>query len=297
MNFKKNIILVFILIFSINFCFSKTKKNYSKIDNSFINSSALKDYNFIITNCINDKGQVNYEKIKLNQKKLVDFLDFCKNNKLEFKDKREEIVFFVSYSNAYLLNYIASKYPVKSHNFFIKKNDIRGLKSIENLKIYFDYFGEFKTIDEIIKYVINLDKFTDIYGNARTLFSFYFLTQDTPDFNKNMFNINLLNRDLDEAVRRFIFLKKNYELDKENGILYLSGFFKRYSQYFNTATVKNFKNNLKNKNKLNDFEKNIVFFLIDYVSIEDKNFLLNNDYRIVFHKNNFKLNFIEEDSL
>jgi hypothetical protein len=141
--------------------------------------------------------------------------------------------------------------------------------------------------------MIELDKITEKYGNARILFSLNLLTQDSPTINKNLTNVILLSRDLDECVRNFIFKEKNYNLDIESEILYLSGFFKRYSKFFDTASAKNFIHKINNSENLNDFEKNIIIFLLDYVREADKQFLLNNKYVIVFNKDDYLLNFIK----
>ena len=89
---------------------------------------------------------------------------------------------------------------------------------------------------------------------------------NSPKFNQDSYNINRIDRDLDENVIRFIYNKDNYELNLNINILYLSEYCKKFKRYFmiNLNDSKNMFMILKIK----DFVKNIILFLLDFVSNE-----------------------------
>ena len=89
---------------------------------------------------------------------------------------------------------------------------------------------------------------------------------NSPKYNQDSYKINRIDRDLEENVIRFICDKDNYELNLNINILYLSEYYKKFKRYFMINL-----NDTKNMFmiwKIEDFEKNIILFLIDFVSNE-----------------------------
>lgn len=288
---KKIFVCFVYFLFLSNFVFAKEEvaQNYQ---NSFLNQNIIKDYNFILSSCFNENKVVDYEKVKLNTERIKKILDFFYNYDFKFLDSKEEIIFYISYVNIFLLDHVAKQYPLKSLNIFIKENDIRAIKDIENIRIPFKDKTKTMTISQIIMHVINLDKVAPNYGNVRTLFSFNFLSKDSPTLNFLLFNSNLLNRNLDEATREYLSSKNIFYVDRDKEIVYLSGFFKRYRNFFNINFNKN--NIIEIKNAyLSENELNIVRFLLDYVNPNDRIFLKNNLYKIVYRRDNFDLDCIK----
>ncbi len=284
---KKSVVSLCLFLLLSNFVFAK-EKVFTNYQTDFLTQNILKDYNFILSSCFNENQIIDYEKVKLNADRMKKILDFFYNHDLKFQNSKEEIIFYIAYVNIFLIDHVAKQYPLKSLNIFIKDNDIRALRKIENIRIPFKDKTKIRTIGQIIMHVITLDKVVENYGNVRTIFSFDFLSKDAPGFNFLLFNVNLLNRNLDEAVRLYLSDKNIFEIDRDKDIVYLSGFFKRYISFFNVNFNKN--NIIEIKNAyLSENDLNIVKFLLDYVNPNDKVFLKNNLYKIVYKRDDFSL--------
>ena len=251
---------------------------------SFLYSAPLKmnDYKSVLENFVDSKGFVNYQSLK-NNKNLSSFLDSVQDYKFEeysALNKNEKLAFWINLYNATLLDIASKNYPLKSKIYYLFLYSEKSTKNLGDLgKIKVEVFGDKKTLRDIILKIIELDN----TGNARAIFALTFLTKDSANLKNSLYNPNLLDRDLDDQVRKFVFDEKNYRLDRKYGILYLSGFFKKYADFFTK----------KNKNlygKFTDEENRIITFLLNFVLLDDKEYLEQSYYQVIFKDYDYSLN-------
>jgi hypothetical protein len=266
--------------------------------NSFLFCSPLKinDYKSVLEKFVDSNGFVDYQGLKNDRKKLVSFSNSLENYTFEEYSrlqKNEKLIFWINVYNFSLLNIATEKYPINRKFYYLflyPEKNIKNLGNLEKFKI--KIFGDSKTLRDIILKIIELDNLNNSgvqknSKNARAIFALTFLTKDSANMRNSLYIPDLLNRDLDEQVRKFVFNEKNYRLDKKIGVLYLSGFFKKYSNFFTN----------KNKDlneKLTDEENKIITFLLDFVLLDDKDYLQNAYYKVVFKEYDYSLNDIKK---
>jgi hypothetical protein len=266
--------------------------------NSFLFCSPLKinDYKSVLEKFVDSNGFVDYQGLKNDRKKLVSFSNSLENYTFEEYSrlqKNEKLIFWINVYNFSLLNIATEKYPINRKFYYLflyPEKNIKNLGDLEKFKI--KIFGDSKTLRDIILKIIELDNLNNSgvqknSKNARAIFALTFLTKDSANMRNSLYIPDLLNRDLDEQVRKFVFNEKNYRLDKKIGVLYLSGFFKKYSNFFTN----------KNKDlneKLTDEENKIITFLLDFVLLDDKDYLQNAYYKVVFKEYDYSLNDIKK---
>ncbi len=240
-------------------------------------------YENVLQQFVDDDGKIDYENLKFNNKNLDVFVKSLNNFSFDeyvSLNKEQKLIFLINVYNSVLIDATLKKYPLQPKWYHFGKHKINDLRNIRNPRESTTLlFGEIRTLEDILSRLLNLDP----SGNGRAIFALTFLRSDGPKMRNSLYNWQLLSRDLDEQVRKFVFDEKNYRLDKGSAKLYLSGFLKDYAYLFTNTT-----SSLSPKYK--DFENKIVTFLLDFVLSQDRDYLQEYYCSIVFNESDYKLN-------
>ncbi|MCP4482712.1 MAG: DUF547 domain-containing protein [bacterium] len=240
---------------------------------------AYENYQYILKKYLNNKSAVNYKNLditKLNN--IIRSFEEFTFEEYSNLNKQEQLIFWIEAYNAFMIKIGYNNYPIKRDffDFFLyPKKSIQNIGNID--KKIVKIFNDKITLKNIRNKIIEMD-------SPRSLFALTTLAKTSPNLKNSLYNKNLLPRDLDEQVIKFIFNKKNYFLDRKIGVLYLSPIFKKYSEIFK----------IYNKNLpffLTEEENKIINFLLKYVRLKDETYLQTASfYQIIYYDFDWTLN-------
>ncbi len=192
-------------------------------------------------------GVVDYKGLKQNEAKLEEYLIVLEKAEPEALSRDDQFAFYINAYNAWTIKLILTGYP--------------GVKSIKELGSFFKspwkkkicrIGGEVVTLD-YIEHAILRPRFKD----PRVHFAINCASKDCPPLRKETYRGSVLDKQLDDATKRFLNdPKKNY-LDGEK--LYVSKIFEWFGDDFDNRIVEFFlkyaqgdlkKNLLKHQNKI-----------------------------------------------
>lgn len=233
------IFICLLLISNITFAFDHTHETWSK---------TLKD------NTKEVKGQVlvNYKKLKKHPEQLIAYteqLEAVTKDEFSKFSKNQKLAFWINAYNAYTVQLILKKYPVKS----IK--DIGSIFSSAWSIEFITLLGKKMTLDDIEHETIRKN-----FKEPRIHFAVNCASISCPSLLQEAFNAEHLESQLDFSAKRFLTNKSKNFYDKKEKALYLSKIFKWYGADFNAK----YKGYVKFVNKYLTAPKNTPVEWLDY---------------------------------
>ena len=245
----------------------------------------------ILTNFVNDKGMVNYKMLKRNRPKLKKILnEFAKLDPNEYNSwpKEDKIAFWVNAYNMNVLKIIVNNYPIKSSRWerifrwppssvrYIDKN-IGGIS-----KQKFIVRKEEFTLREIERRF-----FREKFDEPRVFFALFRATLSSPPLRNEPYYGCKLDKQLDDQVKKFLFSRCAFEIDRKKQRVYLSAilqptwFGKEFGSKY--ATDKKFKDQPP-------ITRAILNFITNYISEQDTFFLERQNYSVKYIRYDWRLN-------
>ncbi|MFC1484841.1 DUF547 domain-containing protein [bacterium] len=269
----KKILTFCVLVFMTNYLLYSAERESEKLK--------TEKYVTVLENYVDSQGFVNYKQLKKNIFILDDFLLSLKNYKFpEYSslNKKEKIIFWINVHNASVLKFVAIYYPIKSKPFsFLSKypqNSVKQLRNFDKVKIY--AVEKERTLRQIKQKILEL-------GDSRALFALTFACKSSPVLKNSIYEWELLPRDLNEQVRRFLANESNYRLDTLNSIVYISNFLKEHALDLRPRD-KNLPKYLEKE------DRNVINFIFDYIPEKDREYLKKAYYAIQYVDFEWELN-------
>jgi len=191
----------------------------------------------ILNEFVDDKGMVNYNKLRRQRPELNTLLDeFAKLDPKEYKSwpEGDKIAFWINAYNIKMLKVIVNNYPIESTRIL---RILWGPYSIRHIdkniggiwKSKFIVMDEEFTLSEIDKRFFRKE-----FDEPRVFIAITHASVSSPPLNNEPYYGHRLNEQLDKQCKKFLSSPSAFRIDRENNIVYLPAILKPtwYGQYF-----------------------------------------------------------------
>ncbi len=261
----------------------ENKKALTPADAAYYNKKA--DYFF--KNFVDEKGLVDYSKLKMKSNKFnLLKAEYAKLKREDYKkwNENEKLSFWINLYNIEIMDIVTSKYPIKASRLllvFWPPTDIRHIRGL-----FTDY--KFLVMDEefnlrsVERNIINNE-----FDEPRAFLAMSQATKSGPPLKQSAYFAENLKKQLNQQSERFLSSEKNLEIDIIDQIVHLSAIFdpdwmgERFIEKYGI------------KRKFKEFEpaeRAVLNFITNYISYGETRFLETGNYRIDYLKYDWRLN-------
>ncbi|MHC4692212.1 MAG: DUF547 domain-containing protein [Planctomycetota bacterium] len=246
----------------------------------------------ILSNFVDDKGMVDYRKLKQNREKLKLLLgEFTKLERKEYDSwpKEDKIAFWINAYNMRMLHIIIDNYPIKSDRLLRllpgwEPDSIRHIdKSIGGIKKQkFYIMDEVFTLPQVEELFLRKG-----FDEPRAFFAMFYATLSSPSLRNEPYSGDKLYKQLDDQAKKFISSPLGFRIDRKKRRVYLSVILK--PTWFGSGFISKYGTNKKFKDE-GPAVRAVLSFITNYISEQDKRFLEVENYSIEYIKYSWRLN-------
>jgi len=248
----------------------------------------------ILSNFVDDKGMVDYRRLKLKREKLKQLLnEFAKFSRNEYDSwpREDNIAFWINAYNLQMLKIIIDNYPIKSYRWLHllpgwEPDSIRHInKRIDGIKKQ-----KFIVMDEDEVFtLLEIEErfFRKEFNEPRVFFALFYATLSSPPLRNEPYYGSKLNKQLDDQARKFLSNPLAFKIDRKKQRVYLSAILQPNS--FGSEFIDKYGTNKKFKDQP-PAVRAVLNFLTNYISEQDKQFLEVENYSVEYMKPNLRLN-------
>lgn len=243
------------------------------------------DYEAVLKDHVDDKGMVNYKKLKTSHQKLNAFvaaMSKIQPKSYEKWNRKEQITLWLNAYNALTIKAIVDKYPIKSSFFTSRiypKNSIRQIPGVWS-KIKFNVMEKDLTLGHI-EHEILRKKFDE----PRIHMAMVCAAMGCPPLLTQPYIAQRLDEQLEGRTRRFLANPAKFRIDRKAGVVYLSPIFKWFKDDFvgKYAPEKNISGHGKEVSA-------VLNFIAGHLEKPDSDYILAGNFRIKYLKYDWSLN-------
>ena len=246
----------------------------------------------ILNNFVNDKGMVNYKKLRYKRPDLNKLLDeFAKLDPNEYNawPKEDKIAFWLNAYNIKMLKIIVDNYPIKSYRL-LRIFPGWGPDSIRHIDKRIGGIGKQKftvTGEEFTLLEVERRLFRKQFNEPRVFFAISGACLSSPPLRNEPYYGHKLYKQLDDQTKRFLSSPRAFKIDRDRQIVYLSAILQptRYGKEFISkyGTDKKFKDQ-------QPATRAVLNFLTNYISRQDISFLEVRNYSVKYIGYDWRLN-------
>jgi hypothetical protein len=261
---KKRILIVCLLLLSVCsvlFLYhfrveADSRASHSTDDASF--SHELFDQ--VLQAHVDEKGRVNYTKLKANPKKLEAYLDLLAFANPEELSYNEQLTFWINTYNALVIKGVVNHYPTTS---------VRKVKLFNGFfsRLKFQVAGKMYTLNQIEHGIIRTE-----FVDPRVHFVLVCASSSCPPLWNRAYAVETIEERLETATFNFIRNPEQVRIDRPERRVYVSKIFKWYDDDFKEGY------------------DGAVDFLADYLPPEDAEFLESTDVKLHYLDYDWTLN-------
>ncbi len=246
----------------------------------------------ILSNFVDDKGMVDYRRLKLKREKLKQLVgEFTKLNRNEYDSwpKEDKIAFWINAYNLQMLKIIIGNYPIDSYWLLhllpgwepdsILHIDKR-IGHIKKQKFYI--MDEVFTLPQVEE-LFSGKKFNE----PRAFFALFYATLSSPPLRNEPYSGDKLYKQLDDQAKKFISNPLGFKIDRKKRRVYLSIILQ--PPWFGSGFIPKYGTNKKFKDQ-EPAVRAVLSFITNYISEQDKRFLEVENYSIEYIKYSWRLN-------
>ena len=246
----------------------------------------------ILSNFVDDKGMVDYRKLKQKRLKLKQLLgEFTKLKRNEYDSwpKEDKIAFWINAYNLQMLKIIIDNYPIDSYWLLhlvpgwepdsILHIDKR-IGHIKKQKFYI--MDEVFTLPQVEE-LFSGKKFNE----PRAFFALFYATLSSPPLRNDPYYGHKLYKQLDDQAKKFISSQLGFKMDRKKRRVYLSVILQ--PTWFGSGFIPKYGTNKKFKEE-EPAVRAVLSFLTNYISEQDKHFFEVENYTVEYMKYNWRLN-------
>ncbi len=243
------------------------------------------DYADVLKTFVNDKGMVDYKGLKSNSKKLYSFandLSRLESERYESWTKKQKIAFWLNAYNGLTLKVIIENYPIKSSwtkSLIYPKNSIRQIDGVWD-EITHDVRGRKMTLEHIEHEILRKD-----FNEPRIHMALVCAAMGCPPLMREPYIGPKLDSQFDQQARIFLSNPKKFKIVQSKNSVYLSSIFKWFAEDFVEKYGDKGKINGKSKEK-----SAIIHFVAQYLSADERKYLLSDTYRVKYLDYDWSLN-------
>jgi len=248
----------------------------------------------ILNNFVDDKGMVDYRRLKLKRGRLKQLLnEFARLSRNEYNSwpREDNIAFWINAYNLQMLKIIIDNYPIKSYRWLHllpgwEPDSIRHInKRIDGIKKQ-----KFIVMDEDEVFtLLEIEErfFRKEFNEPRVFSALSYATLSSPPLRNEPYYGSKLNKQLDDQARKFLSSPLAFKIDRKKQRIYLSAILQPNS--FGSEFIDKYGTNKKFKDQ-QPAVRAVLSFITNYISEQDKHFLEVENYSIEYMKPNLRLN-------
>ena len=255
---------------------NKTEREATQVQASSVSAAEpLDNKNFadVLKTYVDDQGLVNYQELQNNRQQLDKYnasLGGVSASTFKSWSEAEQIAFLINAYNSFTLESIIDQKPLKK-----SIRDIFGVWKIRK----FDIAGESKTLDNIEHNTLRVD-----YNEPRIHAALVCAAISCPPLRNEPYTGEKLDAQLDDQTRQFLNGPHGFRIDREQNKVYLSSIFKWFGEDWKKSY------GVDGKFAGNDNERAVLNFISEYVSPEDKEYLVQGNYKVDYLNYDWALN-------
>ncbi len=244
----------------------------------------------ILENYVDERGMVNYRKLRRKKPQLSKLLDeFAKFDPNEYSSwpKEDKIAFWINAYNIKMLKIIVDNYPIESSRIlriFWHPNSIRHIdRNIGGIsRQKFIAMDEEFTLAEIERRF-----FRQQFDEPRVFFAISHASLSSPPLRNEPYYGHKLYKQLDDQAKRFLSSPQGLRIDRQKQTVYLSAIFQ--STWYGKEFISKYHTDKKFKDQ-QPAGRAILNFLTNYISEQDVSFLELKNYSVEYIKYDWRLN-------
>ncbi|MHC4517985.1 MAG: DUF547 domain-containing protein [Planctomycetota bacterium] len=190
------------------------------------------DYATALETYVDDRGMVNYRKLKANPKALLSYVKAIATlgrDQYQAWGDHVKIAFWLNAYNGLTLKAIIDNYPIKSS--FLKsriypKNSIRQIPGVWD-KIEFTVMGRKVTLEHIEHEILRVE-----FNEPRIHMAMVCAAMGCPTLRDEPYVGDRLGEQLDDQTHRFLASRKKFRIDRGKRTVYVSPIFKWFAKDF-----------------------------------------------------------------
>ena len=274
------------------------KKSEKPIQSSKPKDTVLQSLNNkaaeILKEYVDEKGMVNYKKLRRQKLLLHDLLkDYHNLNADTYNSwcKNDKIAFWANAYNIQMLKIILENYPIKASRIRMilwPPKSIRHIKPVSEIgsKKWDGY--KLIVMDEEFK-LSDIEKrlLFNEFNDPRLVFILTQASNDSPQLRNEPYSGKKLEMQLKEQITNFLANPRAFRIDRNKGIVYLSAIFQP-SWYGN-----DFLDKYRIDRKFKDHPsvlRAVLNFISPYISERDRSYLELKNYQVKYVKYDWRLN-------
>jgi len=241
---------------------------------------------------VNDKGMVDYKKLRYKRPDLNKLLDeFAKLDPNEYNawPKEDKIAFWINAYNIKMLKIIVDNYPIKSYPLLRLlpgwgPNSIRHIdKRIGHInKQKFTVIGEEFTLLEVERRF-----FRKQFDEPRVFFAVSGACLSSSPLHNEPYYGHKLYKQLDDQTKRFLSSPRAFKIDRDRQIVYLSAILQ--PTWYGKEFISKYGTDKKFKDQ-QPATRAVLNFLTNYISKQDVSFLELKNYSVKYIGYDWRLN-------
>ena len=261
---KKRILIVCLLLLSVcsvlflyHFRVETDSRTQQPVDSP---SFSYELFDQVLQEHVDEKGRVNYTKLKANPKKLEAYLDLLAFADPEELSYNERLTFWINAYNAFVIKGVINHYPITS---------VRKVKLFNGFffRLKFQVAGKMYTLNQIEHDIIRTE-----FVDPRVHFVLVCASSSCPSLGNRAFSADTIEERLETAAFSFIQDPEKVRIDRAERTVYVSKIFKWYDDDFKEGY------------------DGVADFLADYPPPEDAEFLGSTDVKLRYLDYDWTLN-------
>jgi hypothetical protein len=262
-------------------CSTSTEFNFESSENDTDQSAitvaestnfSYDGYAQVLTQYVNDKGEVDYQSLQQNRQPLDNFHQLVATLSpavYESWTENEQIAFWVNIYNSLTLEAIIDNYPTES---------IRDIPGVWK-RLRFPVMGQELTLDEIEHEILRKQ-----FDEARIHMGIVCASIGCPLLRREPFMGEKLEQQLDEQTLEFLAYERNFKIDKDENKVYLSSIFKWFGEDFESQYA------AQDQFTGRDKERAVLNFVSQYLDPQNQTYLTQGEYQIGYSNYDWSLN-------
>ncbi len=255
-----------------------------------------KKFEPIFSEYVDKYGMVNYDKLHrygLDMKALFAKLATLEAKEYDSWTRNEKIAFWINTFNLKMLDIIADNYPIESkrlHRLWWPPNSIRHIPpiGIVGTPKWNDYkfiiMDEEFTLSEIDNRFFRKD-----FADPRVFLALSFASLDSPPLKDKPYHGALLNKQLDDQVKRFLSTPSGIRINRQKDRVELSTLFDPGLPWYGMEFFEKYGTDKKFKSQSPQLAA-ILNFIINYLDKHDVVYLETGNYSVTFKAYNWRVN-------
>jgi len=246
----------------------------------------------ILSEFVDNKGMVDYRRLKLKREKLKRLLgEFTKLKRKEYDSwsKEDKIAFWINAYNMQRLKIIIDNYPIDSYRLLhlVPGYEPDSIKHIDK-RIGYINKQKFYIMDEVFTLPQIEELFSDKkFNEPRAFFALFYATRSSPPLRNEPYSGDKLYKQLDDQAKKFISNPLGFNIDRDKSRVYLSIILR--PKWFGSGFISKYGTNKKFKDQ-EPAVRAVLSFITNYISEKDKRFLEVENYSIEYIKYSWRLN-------